>query len=88
MPELSTMTNMLKSNLHVRPTLQLKSRVESVKPLLKVIGLKVVTEIITRYYPIYNTIEGGKLIDQVYYGRKADIALTEILEQIASGELK
>ncbi len=44
--------------------------------------------VLIQYHPEYNTIAGAALINNVITGRTADIKLTEILEQIASGELK
>ena len=47
-----------------------------------------VKKIILQHYPEYNTAEGGDLITSVWNKRKADVKLTEILEQIATGKLK
>lgn len=60
------------------------SRVQAVKSKLP----KNFRQIILANYPEYNTATGAVLINNVVALRTAHIELTEILERIASGELK
>ena len=52
------------------------------------LAFKDVVAIITVSNDEYNNAQGFQLIQNVWYGRAIDMNLTEILEKIASGELK
>lgn len=76
--------------LETSPIEVYKNRVAKAKAALATNGtaISTVKEIILQLYPEYNTIEGGELINSVWTKRKADVKLTEVLEQIANGKLK
>ncbi len=74
--------------LHISPVQKLKDRVKKIKPKLSKKGYQACLEIIFKHYPKYNSAEGWQLIKSVWDFRKADDALTTILEQIASNTLK
>jgi len=91
------MAKKVTSNLKTKPLMletspieAYKNRVTSAKLLIAQNGLAISTvkEIILQHNPEYNTAEGGELITSVWNKRKADVKLTEILEQIATGKLK
>lgn len=75
---------MVKEFKRVSPTAEYTQRVKKIKALLP----KNYKEILFANYPEYNTAKGAILIQNVVAQRSADIVVTEILERIASGELK
>ncbi len=75
--------------LETSPIDACKAKVTEAKlKILSNYGYTQVCQIILQHHPKYNTAEGGELIKAVWQKRKADYALTEILEQIANGKLK
>lgn len=65
--------------LRVDPGVECKRRVAAIKSQLP----KGVKAIITKEHSEYDTIAGGRLIDNVIAGKSSDLKLTEILEEIA-----
>lgn len=74
----------VKNFKRVSPSAAFIKRVKSAKVDLP----KDYKKIIYTNYPEYNTHEGSVLVQNVVACRTADVVLTEILEKIASGELK
>ena len=75
---------MVKKFERLSPTAAYTARVKAIKSTLP----KNYKDILYANHPEYNTHKGSVLVQNVVSLRSADIALTEILEKIASGELK
>ena len=69
----------MKNPLRQSPKESFNERVKVIKPLLP----KNLRAIIYANFPKYNTPSGAILINNVLMGRSSDVALTQILEQIA-----
>lgn len=74
----------VKDKLRIDPGQQYKDRVAAVRNQLP----HYYRQIIIQHYPEYDTAKGYTLITHVVRGKSVCTVLTDILERIASGELK
>lgn len=75
---------MVKNFKRVSPTTAYTNRVDLIKGKLP----KNYKEVLLTNHPEYNNHKGAILVQNVVALRSADVVITEILERIASGELK